>query len=77
MDSFDETIRSALVEACRSKGIDVRALSIDVGIGMLSIRGTLPTEAQRRDLWSVLESVDRSVGDIGCKVRSSPRSQRT
>lgn len=68
MDSFDESIRSALVEACRSKGIDVRALSIDVRFGVLSIRGTLPTEEQRRGLWSILETVDRRVGDIDCKV---------
>ncbi|WP_020697406.1 hypothetical protein [Reyranella massiliensis] len=68
MDSFDEAIRSALIEACRSKGIDVRALSIDVGIGALTIRGTLPTEEQRRGLWSILETVDRRVGDIDCKV---------
>lgn len=72
MDNFDETIRSALFEACRSKGVEVGALSIDVGFGVLTVRGTLPTEEQRRRLWSILETLDRRVGDIDCKVSVVP-----
>ena len=48
MNNRDETIRAKLLDRLTAVDVDSRNLDIVVGTGMVTIRGSVPTDEQRR-----------------------------
>lgn len=72
MNTTDKLIQETFVEACGHFGVSVNALSVEVRGTCLSINGMVPSDEQRHNLWSLLETVDPRVTDIVCRVGVLP-----
>lgn len=69
MSGTDTQIRDALLEACRSCGLDSSTLTVEVQGNVLTVKGTVASEEARRKLWGLLETVDSRITDITSHVR--------
>ena len=69
MSTTDSQIRETFLQSCGRSGIDTSALTVEVHGNVLTLKGMVPAEEQRRKLWSLLEAVDTRVTDIVSHVR--------